>query len=112
MLASASSPMVPSCFSSTPLDWIAAGSSGWRGAFKALGGGGGGWLAGWGGPFQAAERVICCLDVGHIGLRQAAAKFGDSHPGLNLKKLSPVDDRMPGLVAEVPEAGGRGCGEV
>ena len=55
---------------------------------------------------QAAERVSCCLDVGHIGLRQAAAKFGDSHPGLNLKKLSPVDDRLPDLVADVQDAVG------
>jgi len=37
---------------------------------------------------QAAERV----------------SFGDSHPGLNLKKLSPVDDRLPDLVADVQDA--------
>ena len=55
---------------------------------------------------QAAERVGCCLDVGHIGLRQAAARFGDGHPGLNLKKLSPVDDRLPDLVADVQDAVG------
>jgi hypothetical protein len=55
---------------------------------------------------QAAERVSCCIDVGHIGLRQAAARFGDSHPGLNLKKLSPVDDRLPDLVADVQDAVG------
>jgi hypothetical protein len=55
---------------------------------------------------QAAERVSCCIDVGHIGLRQAAARFGDSHPGLNLKKLSPADDRLPDLVADVQDAVG------
>ena len=55
---------------------------------------------------QAAERVSCCLDVGHIGLRQAAARFRDSHPGLNLKKLSPEDDRLPDLVADVQDAVG------
>ena len=27
-----------------------------------------------------AERVSCCIDVGHIGLRQVTATFGDSHP--------------------------------
>jgi hypothetical protein len=55
---------------------------------------------------QAAERVSCCIDVGHIGLRQAAARFGDSHPGLNLKKLSPADDRLPDLVADIQDAVG------
>jgi hypothetical protein len=53
---------------------------------------------------QAAERVSCCIDVGHIGLRQAAARFERRHPGLDLKKLSPVDDRLPGLVADVQDA--------
>jgi len=55
---------------------------------------------------QAAERVGCCIDVGHIGLRQAAATFAASHPGLDLRKLSPVDDRLPDLVADVQEAVG------
>jgi len=55
---------------------------------------------------QAAERVSCCIDVGHIGLRQAAACFKRHHPGLDLKKLSPVDDRLPGLVADVQDAVG------
>jgi hypothetical protein len=55
---------------------------------------------------QAAERVSCCIDVGHIGLRQAAARFERRHPGLDLKKLSPVDDRLPGLVADVQDAVG------
>jgi hypothetical protein len=56
---------------------------------------------------QDAERVSCCIDVGHIGLRQAAARFADSHPGLDLKKLGPADDRLPDLVADVQDAVGR-----
>jgi hypothetical protein len=55
---------------------------------------------------QDAERVSYCIDVGHIGLRQAAARFGDSHPGLNLKKLGPDDGRVPGLVADIQDAVG------
>jgi hypothetical protein len=55
---------------------------------------------------QAAERVSSCIDVGHIGLRQATARFERRHPGLDLKKLSPVDDRLPGLVADVQDAVG------
>jgi hypothetical protein len=53
---------------------------------------------------QEAERVSCCLDVGHIGLRQVTARFEDRHPGLDLKKLSPADDRLPDLVADIQDA--------
>ena len=63
-----------------------------------------GWFVEVADRLQAAERVSCCIDVGHIGLRQATARFKDSHPGLNLKKLSPVDDRLPDLVADVQDA--------
>jgi len=55
---------------------------------------------------QAAERVSCCIDVGHIGLRQATARFERRHPGLDLKKLSPMDERLPGLIADVQDAVG------
>jgi hypothetical protein len=55
---------------------------------------------------EEAERVSCCIDVGHIGLRQAAARFGDHHPGLDLRKLGPVDDRLPDLVADIQDAVG------
>jgi hypothetical protein len=53
---------------------------------------------------QNAERVSYCIDVGHIGLRQVTARFGDSHPGLDLKKLGPVDDRLPDLVPDIQAA--------
>jgi len=53
---------------------------------------------------QDAERVSCCIDVGHVGLRQVAARFGDSHPGLDLKKLDPADHRLPDLVASIQDA--------
>ena len=53
---------------------------------------------------QEAERVSCCIDVGHIGLRQVVARFGDRHPGLDLKKLSPMDGRLPDLVADIQDA--------
>ena len=55
---------------------------------------------------QAAERVSCCIDVGHIGIRQASASFGLRHPGLALGHLSPADYRLPDLVADVQEAVG------
>jgi hypothetical protein len=51
-----------------------------------------------------AERVSCCIDVGHLGIRQASARFGRSHPGLSLRSLSPADGRLPDLAADVQEA--------
>jgi hypothetical protein len=55
---------------------------------------------------QDAERLSCCLDVGHVGLRQVTARFGDSHPGLDLKKLGSADHRLPELVADIQDAVG------
>jgi len=48
-----------------------------------------------------AERVSCCIDVGHIGMRQASARFTRGHPGLSLGDLDPQDGRLPDLVADV-----------
>ena len=51
-----------------------------------------------------AERVSCCIDVGHIGIRQASARFTRGHPGLSLGDLNPQDGRLPDLVADVQAA--------
>jgi hypothetical protein len=51
-----------------------------------------------------AERVSVCVDVGHLGIRQASARFGRSHPGLSLGSLSPEDGRLADLAADVHEA--------
>lgn len=51
-----------------------------------------------------AERVSCCIDVGHIGMRQASARFTRGHPGLSLGDLNPQDGRLPDLVADVQAA--------
>ena len=55
---------------------------------------------------QDAERVSCCLDVGHLGIRQASASFARSHPGLSLGDLHPADSRLPDVVADVQDAVG------
>ncbi len=59
-----------------------------------------------------AERVSCCIDVGHLGVRQASARFGRSHPGLSLGSLSPEDGRLADLVADVQEAVGSAVQDV
>ena len=61
---------------------------------------------------QDAERVSCCIDVGHVGIRQASAWFMRSHPGLSLRNLSPEDGRLPDLVADVQDAVGRAVQDV
>ena len=53
---------------------------------------------------QGAERVSCCLDIGHIGIRQASARLTRSHPDLSLRDLHPDDGRLPDLVADVQNA--------
>jgi hypothetical protein len=51
-----------------------------------------------------AERVSCCIDIGHVGIRQASARFNRHHRGLRLSGLSPGDGRLPDLVADVQDA--------
>ena len=38
------------------------------------------------------------------GLRQVTATFGDSHPGLDLRKLDLADHRLPDLAADIQDA--------
>jgi hypothetical protein len=55
---------------------------------------------------QDAERVSCCIDVGHIGIKQARARFRLRHPGLGLGHLTTADYRLPDLVGDVQDAVG------
>ena len=51
-----------------------------------------------------AEQISCCIDIGHVGMRQASARFSRSHPSLGLGALSPEDWRLPDLVVDVQDA--------
>lgn len=51
-----------------------------------------------------AEQVSCCIDIGHVGMRQASARFNRRHPGLSLGALSAENGRLPDLVADVQDA--------
>ena len=62
------------------------------------------WFAGVAERLQDAERISFCVDVGHIGIRQAFVRFDRSHPGLHLVNLTAGADRLPSLVADVQEA--------
>jgi hypothetical protein len=50
---------------------------------------------------QAAERVSSCIDIGHLGIRQASFRLGQRHPGL---RLTLADGRLPDLVEDVEDA--------
>jgi len=53
---------------------------------------------------QDVERVSFCVDVGHVGIRQARTSFSREHPGLDLGTLSPQDARLPDLAVDVQRA--------
>lgn len=55
---------------------------------------------------QDAERVSCCIDIGHLGIKQASARFWLRHPGLGLGHLTTADYRLPDLVGDVQDAVG------
>jgi len=63
-----------------------------------------GWFVEVAEKLQDAERVSVCIDIGHVGNRQASARFARGHPGLNLRDLSPGDARLPDLAADVQDA--------
>jgi hypothetical protein len=61
---------------------------------------------------QDAERVSVCIDIGHVGIRQASTRFARSHPGLNLRDLHPGDARLPDLAGDVQDAVESAVGDV
>jgi hypothetical protein len=52
------------------------------------------------------ERVSLCIDIGHIGIQQARARFARAHPGMDLAALDPTDARLPDLIGDVEDAVG------
>ncbi len=71
-----------------------------------------GWFVEVAEKLQDAERVSCCIDIGHLGIKQASARFARSHRGLNLRDLNPGDGRLPELAADVQDAVGGAVGDV
>jgi hypothetical protein len=63
-----------------------------------------GWFVDVAEQLKDADRISCCIDVGHLGNRQATARFARDHPGIGLRSLSTADARLPGLVASVQDA--------
>ncbi len=65
-----------------------------------------GWFVEVGEKLRDVERVSLCIDVGHVGIRQARHSFRQAHPGLDLATLTPQDPRLPEMIDEVQSAVG------
>jgi hypothetical protein len=63
-----------------------------------------GWFADIAERLKDRDRVNCCIDVGHVGIRQAAARFARAHPGVPLRSLRPDDERLPDLAGDIQDA--------
>lgn len=50
------------------------------------------------------EGVSMCVDVGHIGIREACRSFAEEHDGPDLAALGPADPRTAELVDDVQRA--------
>lgn len=50
------------------------------------------------------KGISACLDIGHIGLRQAQAVYSRKHPGQNIFSLRTDDPALPGLMDDIQEA--------
>lgn len=65
-----------------------------------------GWFVEVGEQLRDVERVSLCIDVGHVGIRQARHNFSQAHPGLDLAALTPQDPLLPELIDDVQSAVG------
>jgi hypothetical protein len=64
------------------------------------------WFVEVGEQLHDVEPVSLCIDVGHIGIRQARQHFLRLHPGLDLATLTPQDPRLPEMIDDVQSAVG------
>src|SRR5215468_5435987 len=71
-----------------------------------------GWFVEVAEKLQDAERVSVCIDIGHLGIWHASARFARSYPGLNLRDLTTGDSRLPELATEVQDAVAAAVGDV
>ncbi len=46
-------------------------------------------------------RISACLDIGHMGLRQAATEFSRIRPGEDIFAFAPDDPRLPGIIKDI-----------
>ncbi len=49
-------------------------------------------------------RISACIDVGHVGIRQARAAYSEIHPGQDICALKSRDDLLPQVMADMEAA--------
>jgi hypothetical protein len=53
-----------------------------------------------------STHVSCCVDVGHIGIKQARNAFADMHPGQDICALKNQLSRIPKMISDIETAVG------
>ena len=53
---------------------------------------------------QELPRVSACIDIGHVGIRQARAAYADEHHGEDICALKSQPKRLPGLINDIQKA--------
>lgn len=53
---------------------------------------------------QELQQVSACVDIGHLGIRQARESFSRRHPDEDICGLDPSDPRLPELIEDVQAA--------
>jgi len=49
-------------------------------------------------------RISACVDIGHIGIKQARDSYSIKHPGEDVCAINPNDPRLPALIGDIQDA--------
>ena len=58
-------------------------------------------FAGFFASIRELARISACIDIGHVGIRQARAAYSEIHPGQDICALKSHDVLLPEVMAEV-----------
>src|SRR5438477_12348284 len=57
-------------------------------------------------------RISACIDIGHVGIRQARAAYSEIHPGQDICALKSQDALLPQVMADLEAAVSAASGQV
>ena len=69
-------------------------------------------FVGIGAALRDVERIGLCVDIGHVGIRQARREFGRRHPARDLAAWHTSDPDLPDVIHDVQAAVASGLGVV
>jgi hypothetical protein len=61
-------------------------------------------FAGFFASIRELTRISACIDIGHVGIRQARAAYSEIHPGQDICALKSHDALLPEVMADVEAA--------